>query len=103
MPLPGSAPPPDGHNSRIALDWVGTYQALMPCADCEAILTTLTLDEGGSYELKRLYVGKDTALFDTRGRYSWSEDGARITLEEDSDGVGNTFSVIFPLRSPSAG
>lgn len=24
--------------------------------------------------------------------------GARITLEEDSDGVGNTFSVFFPLR-----
>ena len=24
--------------------------------------------------------------------------GARITLEEDTDGVGNTFSVIFPLR-----
>jgi len=25
--------------------------------------------------------------------------GARITLEEDTDGVGNTFSVIFPLRA----
>jgi len=25
--------------------------------------------------------------------------GARITLEEDSDGVGNTFSVFFPLRA----
>ena len=25
--------------------------------------------------------------------------GARITLEEDSDGVGNTFSVFFPLRN----
>ena len=25
--------------------------------------------------------------------------GARITLEEDIDGVGNTFSVFFPLRS----
>jgi two-component system sensor histidine kinase TctE len=24
--------------------------------------------------------------------------GARITLEEDADGVGNTFSVFFPLR-----
>jgi len=26
--------------------------------------------------------------------------GARITLEEDADGVGNTFSVFFPLRAP---
>jgi len=29
--------------------------------------------------------------------------GARITLEEDVDGVGNTFSVFFPLRSALAG
>ncbi|MEF7612889.1 sensor histidine kinase N-terminal domain-containing protein [Aquincola sp. MAHUQ-54] len=31
--------------------------------------------------------------------------GARITLEEDTDGVGNTFSVFFPLRGagPSPG
>ncbi|WGT65956.1 sensor histidine kinase [Variovorax paradoxus] len=28
--------------------------------------------------------------------------GARITLEEDIDGVGNTFSVFFPLRAASA-
>jgi len=25
--------------------------------------------------------------------------GARITLEEDTDGIGNTFSVFFPLRA----
>ncbi|HEX6721634.1 MAG TPA: ATP-binding protein, partial [Burkholderiaceae bacterium] len=29
--------------------------------------------------------------------------GARITLEEDADGVGNTFSVFFPLRAPQPG
>lgn len=28
--------------------------------------------------------------------------GARITLEEDTDGVGNTFSVFFPLRPGAA-
>ncbi len=28
--------------------------------------------------------------------------GARITLEEDADGVGNTFSVFFPLRNDRA-
>jgi hypothetical protein len=26
--------------------------------------------------------------------------GARITLEEDRDGVGNTFSVLFPPPEP---
>jgi copper homeostasis protein (lipoprotein) len=80
-PWPGSTVPVDGHTSRLALDWVGTYQALLPCADCEAILTTLTLADANGYELKRLYVGKDTALFVTRGRFRWHNDGTRITLD----------------------
>lgn len=80
-PLPGSEPVPDGHNSNNSLDWAGTYQALMPCADCAAILTTLTLAQDGSFELKRLFVGEDGSLFDDRGRFSWSEDGRRIMLD----------------------
>lgn len=80
-PLPGRVAADPAHNSRLALDWAGTYQALLPCADCEAILTTLTLTDAGNYELKRLYVGEDTTLFDTRGRFRWHEDGARIELD----------------------
>lgn len=81
-PWPGrDAAPADGHNSRIALDWAGTYQALLPCADCEAILTTLVLTQDGNFELKRLFVGEDGLLFDDRGSFSWSEDGARIRLD----------------------
>ncbi len=88
-PLPGAAAPKaaqdaapvDAHTSRSSLDWAGTYQALLPCADCAAILTTLVLDEAGNYELKRLFVGEDGALFDDRGRFSWSQDGTRITLD----------------------
>lgn len=79
--LPGAPAPVDAHVSRSSLDWAGTYQALMPCADCAAILTTLVLAEDGNYELKRLFVGEDGALFDDRGRFSWSEDGRRITLD----------------------
>jgi copper homeostasis protein (lipoprotein) len=80
-PLPGSERSVDGHTSRNALDWAGTYQALLPCADCEGILATLTLAENGSYELKRLYVGSDSSLFDSRGLFSWSDDGRRIQLD----------------------
>lgn len=80
-PFGETSPAPDGHNSRSSLDWAGTYQALMPCADCAAILTTLVLSEDGNYELKRLFVGEDGALFDDRGRFSWSDDGARVTLD----------------------
>lgn len=79
--FPDERPADAAHNSRNALDWPGTYQSLLPCADCEAILTTLTLEEDGSYQIKRLYVGQDNLLFDTTGRFTWSEDGSRIQLD----------------------
>lgn len=85
FPLPGSAPDTVssemGDTSRNALDWAGSYQALMPCADCEGILTTLTLAEDGNYQIKRLYLGEDDLLFDTSGRFTWSTDGRSISLD----------------------
>lgn len=79
--FPASRPADAAHNSRNALDWPGTYQSLLPCADCEAILTTLTLEEDGNYQIKRLYVGQDDLLFDTSGRFTWSDDSSRIQLD----------------------
>ena len=31
------------HNSRNALDWAGTYEGVLPCADCPGIQTRLSL------------------------------------------------------------
>jgi uncharacterized lipoprotein NlpE involved in copper resistance len=50
----GGAPstqPAEMHNSRISLDWAGTYEGVLPCADCPGTKTRLTLNQDGSYLL----------------------------------------------------
>ncbi len=79
----------DGHNSRNSLDWSGTYQGVVPCADCEGIETRLTLKEDGSYLLETKYTGKSEKLFSKSGSFSWSEDGGKIVLLNYEEGPSN--------------
>jgi heat shock protein HslJ len=87
----GSARPPDGHNSRNALDWAGTYSGVMPCADCPGIEMRLTLRNDGSYELSTLYQDRQPAPKIVSGRFSWDAAGNSITL--DAAGMGQQFRV----------
>ena len=72
-------PPSDGHTSQNALDWQGTYQGISPCADCEGILTQLTLLRNEKYELKIQYLGTPDKAF-IKGPLVWSQNGSIITL-----------------------
>ncbi|AXY03440.1 copper resistance protein NlpE [Vibrio alfacsensis] len=72
------------HNSKNALDWNGTYQGLLPCADCEGIETTLTLNTDGSYTLKQVYKGKEDGEFSSNGQFTWNTAGSTITLVDES-------------------
>lgn len=70
----------DMHNSMNSLDWNGTYQATLPCADCEGIKTILTLNSELTYNLQSQYLGKDDNIFKTKGKFTWAENGQIITL-----------------------
>jgi len=69
------------HNSRNSLDWAGTYEGVLPCADCPGIQTRLTLNRDESYEFRTLYIDRDSAARVVRGRFSWQPNGNAITLE----------------------
>lgn len=73
----------DMHNSMNSLDWNGTYQAILPCADCEGINTVLTLNEDLTYSKNSKYLGEDDAVFQDKGSFSWDETGQIITLNND--------------------
>ena len=61
----------------------GTYEGTLPCADCEGIRTSLTLDAGGRYTMEREYLGKaDRKPIRDKGR--WQADSTVVTL------LGNT-------------
>lgn len=76
----GSADP--AHNSRNSLDWAGTYQGTLPCADCPGIRYTITLNNDDSYLLKTHYLEKGDSVFTESGTFSWDENGGEITLAD---------------------
>jgi len=69
----------DEHNAKNSLDYIGTYKGNLPCADCEAIETTITLTED-SYVKETVYKGKSKEVIKETGNYSWNEAGNTITL-----------------------
>lgn len=74
------------HNAANSLDWQGTYTGVLPCADCEGISTTLTLNADETYHLITVYMGHDDGEFHSRGMFSWNDAGNTITLEGYTDG-----------------
>jgi len=69
----------DKHNAMNSLDYQGTYIGSLPCADCEAIAITISLDET-TYIKETVYKGKSEEVFKETGKYSWNKEGNTITL-----------------------
>jgi len=69
--------------SVVALDGVSSWAGDLPCADCTAIETTITLAPDGTYRRQGVYRGTrgggDTILTDI-GRWTHSERGRRVAL-----------------------
>jgi copper homeostasis protein (lipoprotein) len=79
-----------GDNSMTSVDWEGTYQGVLPCADCEGIKTRIVLQKDLSYVLETRYIGKNEEVFQTKGAFKWDSTGSRITL----DGSNNQMYLV---------
>ena len=67
---------PQNHHSRIEsgetktekqlenLNFYGTYEGILPAADCEGIRTALTLNNDNTYVLRSEYIGEKDAIFE---------------------------------------
>lgn len=71
----------DDHNAQTSLDWSGIYKGTLPCADCEGISTTVTLNENGTFSKEYMYLGKETASTTETGKFTWNKSGNSVTLE----------------------
>ncbi len=72
---------------ELLTNFTGTFSGTLPCADCGGILTTLTLNEDGTYILETEYQGKgDNNKFTDRGKWTPSEDLAFVELGYDKKG-----------------
>jgi uncharacterized lipoprotein NlpE involved in copper resistance len=71
-------------------DWYGTYEAVIPCADCPGIKTTLTLNENRSFKLEEEYLERKSRNED-QGTYTWDAATKVITLN------GNTSKYKYKV------
>ena len=81
QPARQTTQPPDLHNSKNSLDWAGTYEGVLPCADCPGIKTRLTLNKNGTYELRAEFLDRPIAPKTVRGRFTWHASGNAISLD----------------------
>jgi uncharacterized lipoprotein NlpE involved in copper resistance len=71
----------DMHTSENALDWVGAYKGILPCADCEGIETVLELNDDQTYLLQTRYLGVDEEIqIEEMGIFTWDISGQKIQL-----------------------
>lgn len=69
-------------NSMTSLDWAGVYSGIVPCADCEGIETTITLNSDRTYIRQTKYLGRDDKIFEQKGAFTWDQDGGKIQLQD---------------------
>jgi copper homeostasis protein (lipoprotein) len=70
-----------GDNSSVSLDWPGTYAGTVPCADCQGIATSITLNKDLTYKISTVYKGKTMKFYESDGRFTWNETGNTVQLE----------------------
>ena len=86
----GSSPPQAAivietvHTSQNALDWVGAYRGVLPCADCQGIETVVILKSDGTFNKHFKYLGKRDEVFSKEGRFTWNAAGSIVTLAGDA-------------------
>lgn len=90
-PAPAPEPAPDMHNSRNALDWAGTYEGVLACADCAGIHTRLMLAQDGAFELFTRRLARDAEPAVVEGTFDWEPGGNSIVL--DAAGSEQRFAV----------
>ena len=73
------------HTSQNSVDWQGTYEGTLPCADCPGIHTVVTLADDGTFTYEAEYLERDTKVADS-GTFMWHDNGSVVHLTgEDTD------------------
>lgn len=73
----------DTHNSENSLDWAGTYEGTLPCADCPGIKIELTIHSDETFSMYQEYLERDMKGTET-GTFSWDEAGNVVTLTTEN-------------------
>lgn len=93
----------DSHTSEISVDWMGTYKGHLACEDCDSTAYSITLNEDGTYALKKIYRGKTHDVVAENGQFTWFDNGSKIKFSNSTEvfQVGENF--LFTLNEDSVG
>lgn len=75
-----ATPSAPGDTSENALDWPGTYEAVVPCADCPGIKTSITINNDKTFSITEEYIERDSKNQD-KGTFEWDSAGSVISLK----------------------
>ena len=82
----------DFPKSNIDQNFVGVYQGILPCADCEGMETILVINENNTFTKSVHYLGKGNKVFEQKGNFSWNTLGNVIQLN-DIENAPNQYLV----------
>ncbi|MHC5355023.1 copper resistance protein NlpE [Myroides sp. LJL115] len=71
----------DGHTTQNSVDWDGTYQGVIPCADCPGIKVTIVLNPDGTFQREDVYMDKQDGTMQETGSFTWDKTGTIVTLK----------------------
>jgi copper homeostasis protein (lipoprotein) len=80
-------------NAKNSLDWPGNYRGMIPCADCEGIETTVSLNKNQDFQIRSIYLGKAIKPRMDKGKFTWNSDGNSITLTDSGGHVYAKYKV----------
>ena len=72
-------------DAKNTLDFEGSYKGILPCADCEGIETTVTLNENATYAIRTVYLGKGHKVFEQKGSFTWNKQGSMVIFDNISN------------------
>lgn len=70
----------DEHTSENSLDWAGTYEGIIPCADCTGVKTAVTLNSDKTFQYDTEYLGENLKSSD-KGTFTWEKNGSTVHLK----------------------
>ncbi|MBE8714723.1 copper resistance protein NlpE [Sphingobacterium hungaricum] len=84
-------------NAFKTVNLIGTYEGSLPCADCDAITTLLTLNQDKTYIMTYVYSGKSAETFEKKG--NWKVDKGILILDGEDYfyKIGNNFITQLDL------
>ena len=91
---PAQQQPPQAANNAAFL---GTYNGVLPCADCDGLQISLTLT-GGNYTIQSTKLGKKPEDHTASGLYRYTTDKKHLQLDNNASNltfmVGDSFLEV---------